>query len=987
MGYFKANWLLTWRLLCCISASWDLVSGQIRYSIPEELQPGAFVGNIAGDLGLKATQLSERSFRIVSTARKQYLDANLDKGILFVKEKIDREDVCGPSLTCVLAFEAVLENPFNLHDLEVEILDVNDNAPSFPRSQFRLEISEVVTPGASFHLEGAHDPDVGTNSLQTYELVANEYFTLNIEQRSGAGKLPVLILEKPLDRELQSTHSLMLIAKDGGLPERSGTAEIIIIVQDANDNAPVFTQSVYSTSLSENTPKGTLVIKLNATDLDDGANGEIVYSFSSHTSPRVRQLFSLNSQSGEIRVKGDLDYEESRAFEMTIKAIDRGTHAVPGYCRVFINITDVNDNAPEVTLTSLYSPVREDCLPGTVVALINAADKDSGENGQVQCQIANKLPFKLEPTSKKYLRLITQQPLDRENISKFDITVVCSDRGIPPLTSSKHIRLEVSDINDNAPRFTQPVYTAQVMENNVIGASIFSVTSVDPDFNQNARLTYSILESQIQGESVSSYVSINKENGVISSQRSFDYEQLKSFQIQVQAQDNGEAPLASNASVDIIILDQNDNAPVIVSPIPEYGSTVTETVSRLAEPGYLVAKVSATDADTGQNGRLTYQILKATNPGLFTISSDTGNIWTIRRMTDHDASKQRLVIVVKDNGSPSLSASVTIILSVEGGDTEMVSDKSELTAEPWFTSDISIYLVISLGITSSIFFVVLILLAIKIHRNRNGFDHSNYCLGICSCFEGRNSLNGIQRASRNIQIPPNYVEVFGGDPLSQSFRYGSYSTSGSTKTDLTFPNRCSSPTHRNNVRSGTIGKETPQVSNSAEYRNPVNGEVKQPNADWRHSQAHRVEVNSSQYLEEEVVQRDVRRDVQREAQREVQRDAQRDPQREVQCEVQHNVQRDVPRAAEKDPGVPRRVVPAKPTAVPEGIESSPVRVPGEQSWTPRLAVKFPPHHQATDYLHNVYIPGTTATLSGKSTSEREGKKSFITFGKKKKSGK
>nr|ABV59364.1 protocadherin nu17 [Callorhinchus milii] len=988
MGCYKIYWLLKWQLFCGIFSSWTPAYGQVRYSIPEELQPGAFVGNIAQDLGLDVREMAVRSFRIVSNPRRQFLDVDLDNGILFVKEKIDREELCGQSLACVMSLEGVIENPPNLYYVEVGILDVNDNAPLFPKSQFRLEISELAAPGARFPLERAHDPDVGTNTLQSYQLIDNEYFTLDVQSRGADDKLPVLVLEKSLDREKHSSHRLVLIARDGGVPERSGTAQITIAVQDANDNAPVFSQSVYRVRLLENVPKGTLVIQLNATDLDDGSNAEIVYSFSSLISARVRELFSVDSRTGEIRVRGKLDYEENRGFEINAQAKDKGSSGIPNYCDILVNIIDVNDNAPEVTLTSLFSPVGEDALPGTVVAVISAADRDSGANGQIQCQLANKLPFKLDSSLKNYYRLVTREPLDRENASVYDITIVCSDRGAPPLTAHKHIRVEVSDINDNAPRFAQPLYTAHVMENNLVGSSIYSVTAYDPDSNQNSRLSYSIVESQVEGESVTSYVSINSDTGIIYSQRAFDYEQLKHFQILVQAEDSGVPALSSNVSVDVTILDQNDNAPVIVSPLAEFGSTVTETVSRLAEPGYLVAKVSAIDADTGQNGRLSYQIVQATDPGLFTISPDTGEIWTIRSVVDKDAKKQRLVIVVKDNGSPSLSATMTIILSVVGGDSQTLSDVSSLSEDPGLASDTSLYFVISLGIVSSIFLVILVILSIKVHKHRQGLGASDCLLCTCCCFEARHSLNGVQKASRNLQIPPNYVEVFGGDPLSQSYRYGSYSTSGSSKGDFLYSNACGSSTRGNNVRVGAHGpQQSPQASDTTDYRNNVNSEVKQPNADWRHSQAHRVEVNSSQYLEEEVVQRDVRRDVQREAQREVQRDAQRDPQREVQCEVQHNVQRDVPRAAEKDPGVPRRVVPAKPTAVPEGIESSPVRVPGEQSWTPRLAVKFPPHHQATDYLHNVYIPGTTATLSGKSTSEREGKKSFITFGKKKKSGK
>ncbi|XP_041049372.1 protocadherin beta-15-like isoform X11 [Carcharodon carcharias] len=1026
---YKITWLLKWQLLFYTLLSWDLISGQIRYSIPEELQRGAFVGNIAADLGLDVSQLSARSLRIVSGARKQYLEVNLDNGSFLVREKIDREQLCGPSLSCVLSLEAVIQNPLNLYHVEVEILDVNDNVPRFPKSQFHLEISELAAPGARFPLQSALDPDVGINSVQTYQLLPNDYFTLDVQTRSGVGKFPVLVLERPLDREKHAAHRLVLIAKDGGSPERSGTAQITVLVQDANDNAPVFPQALYRITLLENAPKGTRVIKLNATDLDAGPNGEIEYSFSSRTAVRVPQLFRINSKTGEITVEGPLDYEESNVFAINVQAIDKGTLAIPVYCDVVVDIIDVNDNAPEVTLTSLSSPISEDAPPGTVVALISAADKDSDQNGQVECEIANNIPFKLDLSLKNYYRLLTQWLLDRENVSNYDVIVTCRDGGSPPLISNKTVLVEISDVNDNSPRFTQPSYTAYVMENNIIGTSIFQVTAFDPDLNQNARLSYSILGTQIRGAFASSYVSINSESGIIFSQQSFDYEQLQNFQIQVQVQDSGVPPLASEVSVDFIILDQNDHAPVIVHPLPEFGSTVMETVSRFAEPGYLVAKVSATDADMGRNAQLSYQIRQATDPDLFTISTDTGEIWTTRRIVNNDDKKQRLLILVKDNGRPSLSATVTIVLSVVEDDTKMLPGASTLSDDPALTSDISLYLVISLGIVSSIFLVVLIALSVKVQKRRHGFNDRSCHEEMCCCFDARNSLNGIQKASRNIQIPPNYVEVFGGDPLSQSFRYETCSTLNSSQRDALFRKLNTTSTEKGYFSSETTEREESALkTKSASNRNTIHDEVKQPNADWRFSQTHRAELNSSQYLEEEGVQRDIQREVQREVQcdvqREVPRDVQCDASRNIQREVQHDMQCDVQHVVEKDPGGPRKPMCARPAAIPAGrdgwtlprtaprmqlqmtlgthvpgtlrsqyllpreiIEASPVRVAGDQSWTPRLAVKFPAHHQANDYLHNVYIPGTTTTLSGKSTTEREGKKSFITFGKKKKGGK
>ncbi|XP_043558978.1 protocadherin gamma-A10-like isoform X11 [Chiloscyllium plagiosum] len=913
MEHCKAFWLLKWQHLYCIIFSWELAYGQMRYSIPEELNLGAFVGNIAEDLVLDKNELSARGFHIVASPSKQYLDVNLDNGNLLVKEKIDREQLCGPALTCTLSLEAVIENPLNVYHFQVEILDVNDNSPRFPESQFRVEISEVAAPGTRFALECAFDPDIGTNSVQNYQLSTNRYFNLDVETRSGDGKLPVLVLERTLDREQQIMHRLVLTAKDGGIPERSGTAEIVIAVEDANDNAPVFPQSVYKVSLLENVPTGSLVTDLDASDLDIGLNGQIVYSFSSHTSNRVREHFALDPKTGEIKTKKNLNYEENSVFEINVQAKDKGPNATPVYCHVVVDIVDVNDNSPEVTLTSLFSPVGEDSIPDTVVALISSTDKDSGENGHVQCQISNSLPFKLDSSLRGYYRLVTRETLDREYLSNYNVTIVCRDGGSPPLTVNKTIQLEISDVNDNPPQFGQPLYTARVMENSAIGESIFSVTAFDPDLNENARLSYHISETLIYGMPASTYVSINSDSGVIYAQRTFDYEHLKNFQIQVLVFDSGEPPLSGNTSVHIIILDQNDNAPVIVHPLPEFGSTVLETVSRFAEPGYLVAKVSATDADSGQNARLTYQILQATDAGLFTISPDTGEIWTIRNVVNKDASKQKLVIGVKDNGIPPLTATVTFMLSVTGTDVQMLSDVTSKNTGS--VSDTSFYLVITLGLTSSIFLAILITLAIKVY-NRSSLE-------TCGCFTARNSRSGVRRSSRNLQIPANYVEVFGGDPLSQSFRYDTCSSSYSTKRNFLSSNRGSMSARKNNILSGDWGNgDTPRTPTHAQCRNTVISEVKQPNADWRFSQTHRAELNSSQYREEEGVQRDIQREVQREVQCDVQCEAPRDVQCNVPHNIQHEVQRDVPcevqRVVENEPSGARKPACARPVAIPAG---------------------------------------------------------------------
>ncbi|KAK5608986.1 hypothetical protein CRENBAI_017678 [Crenichthys baileyi] len=699
----SGSWVPVTGLVICLllcACVVDLVLAQIRYSIPEELDHGAFVGNIAEDLGLDVAKLSARRFRIVSGAKRQYLEVNLENGILFVNEKIDREELCERSPSCFLHLQVVIENPLELYRVEVEILDVNDNSPSFPWAEFNLDITESAAPGSRFPLESAQDQDVGTNSLRSYQLSTNQHFVLNIQTRNDGSKFAELVLDTPLDREQQKRHEMVLTAFDGGSPERSGTALITITVLDANDNVPVFDRSVYRSSLVENAPRGTLVLKLNATDLDEGSNGEVTYAFSGHAPLKVRELFSVDPYMGEIRVKGVVDYEKASVYELYVQAKDRGPSAVAVHSKVLVDILDVNDNAPEVILTSVSTPVQEDAPPGTVIAVISVMDRDSGENGNVDCQIPNNVPFQLHSSFKNYYTLVTSEHLDRETMSEFNITLTARDLGSPSLSTRKTILVQVSDINDNPPRFSQPSYTVYVTENNAPGASICSVSAFDPDSNQNAYLSYSILEGQIQGMPVSTYVSINSDNGNIYALRSFDYEQLRNFQILVQAQDAGFPPLASNVTVNVFVLDQNDNAPVIVSPLPKNGTVATEVVPRSVDAGYLIAKITALDADAGQNSRLSYQVLQATDPGLFSVALYTGEIRTIRRLVEKDATRQRLVILIKDNGQPPLSATASIVLTVVDSVPESLSDFGDLTLSPKPPSNLALYLIVSLSTVS-----------------------------------------------------------------------------------------------------------------------------------------------------------------------------------------------------------------------------------------------------------------------------------------------
>ncbi|XP_072368881.1 protocadherin-10-like isoform X2 [Scyliorhinus torazame] len=572
--------------LLCISG---LVSGQIRYSIPEELEYGAVVGNIVEDLSRNAGELSGRNVRLVSDNRRQYIEVNLENGILFINERIDREQLCRQSPSCSISFQVMLENPSEMRRIAVEILDINDNAPSFSKDEYSLWIIEVIAPGTRLPLESAHDPDVGTNAISTYQISPNEHFGLRVQTRNDGTKSAELLLEKPLDREQQSAFYLVLTATDGGVPQKSATTRIVVNIGDANDNAPVFDHETYRTSVLENTPKGTLVIKLNAVDLDEGTHAELTYSFTSHVSRKARELFTLDSITGEVRVEGVLDFEESHMYELDVEAVD--PYPMAGHAKVMVGLIDVNDNAPKIEVTSISSTVPEDAQPGTVIATISVTDADSTENGQVKCELALDIPFKFENSFSNNYKLVTSGDLNREVTPLYNISIRARDKGSPPLQTIKNIMVTVSDVNDNSPRFTQSSYNVFVMENNLPGASIFTVTASDSDLDHNGDVSYLMLENNIKYPSASPHIMIDLKSGDINTVLSFDYELLKIFQIIVQAQDGGSPSLSSTATVNVIILDQNDNAPIIVSPLAWNSSSAVEILRQSIIPGYMIAKV------------------------------------------------------------------------------------------------------------------------------------------------------------------------------------------------------------------------------------------------------------------------------------------------------------------------------------------------------------------------------------------------------------
>ncbi|XP_072558043.1 protocadherin gamma-A11-like isoform X12 [Paramormyrops kingsleyae] len=740
--------------------------GQIRYSIPEEMVKGSIIGNIAVDLEIDVKRLKSGRARIVAGDSSRYVELNTDKGILVVNERIDREVLCKKTTVCSFSIEIILENPIHLYRATVEITDINDHSPTFPKDEMNIEMNEAALPGARFLLDSAYDPDVGINTIQSYSLKPTDNYVLKQETRPDGTKYIEMMLQSPVDREKQEDLSLTLTAIDGGHPPRSGAMKINVKVLDANDNAPVFTKKLYRTGVSENSPKDTLVTTVSATDSDKGVNGEVTYSFRL-MSETESGVFEIDEKSGDIFVRGSIDFEKDQIYEINVEARDHG--GFTDSCAVIIDIIDVNDNIPVITLTSFTNPVSEDALPGATIAVINIKDLDSGENGEVTCEISENSPFIIKSFITNYFVLQTKEQLNREAIAEYNITFKAFDHGNPSLSNKKTLHIRVSDVNDNEPVFEKRSYDVRLVENNTPGVSIFTVKANDADCCQNARVSYLLEDSEVNGVPASSLVSVNAESGVIHAVHSFDYEKLKEFQVKMRAQDAGSPPLSGNVTVRIIIHDQNDNAPQILYPVQAGGSLVAEMVPRSADVGYLVTKVVAVDVDSGQNAWLSYKLQKATDRALFEVGSQNGEIRTIRPVSDKDAMKQRLTVIVEDNGQPSRSATVNVNVMVADSFPEVLSEFSDNTHDKDYNDNLTFYLVLALAVVSFLFILSLVvIISVKIYRWRQSriFYQSN--LPVIPYY------------------PTLYSDAGGTGTLHNMHNYEVYMTADSRKSDCKF---------------------------------------------------------------------------------------------------------------------------------------------------------------------------------------------------------
>ncbi|XP_023381018.1 protocadherin-19 isoform X1 [Pteropus vampyrus] len=699
-------------VLLLLAVLWTQAAALInlKYSVEEEQRAGTVIANVAKDAREAGFALDPRqasAFRVVSNSAPHLVDINPSSGLLVTKQKIDRDLLCRQSPKCIISLE-VMSSSMEICVIKVEIKDLNDNAPSFPAAQIELEISEAASPGTRIPLDSAYDPDSGSFGVQTYELTPNELFGLEIKTRGDGSRFAELVVEKSLDRETQSHYSFRITALDGGEPPHLGTVGLSIKVTDSNDNNPVFGESTYSVSVPENSPPNTPVIRLNASDPDEGTNGQVVYSFYGYVNDRTRELFQIDPHSGLVTVTGALDYEEGHVYELDVQAKDLGPNSIPAHCKVTVSVLDTNDNPPVINLLSVNSElveVSESAPPGYVIALVRVSDRDSGLNGRVQCRLLGNVPFRLQEYE-SFSTILVDGRLDREQHDQYNLTIQARDGGVPMLQSAKSFTVRITDENDNHPHFSKPYYQVIVQENNTPGAYLLSVSARDPDLGLNGSVSYQIVPSQVRDMPVFTYVSINPNSGDIYALRSFNHEQTKAFEFKVLAKDGGLPSLQSNATVRVIIVDVNDNTPVITAP-PLINGTAEVYIPRNSGIGYLVTVVKADDYDEGENGRVTYDMTEG-DRGFFEIDQVNGEVRTTRTFGENSKASYELIVVAHDHGKTSLSASALVLIYLSPA----------LDAQESMGSvNLSLIFIIALGSIAGILFVTMIFVAIKCKRD------------------------------------------------------------------------------------------------------------------------------------------------------------------------------------------------------------------------------------------------------------------------------
>lgn len=658
-------------LLLALDIYTQMTVGQeisLRYDLLEQQSQETFVGNVAVDSLLKANvtqeELDRMKFQILTQGSKDASFFMIDEKSSTIKTAnvLDREVLCEYEIQCVLEFSVAVykQHPqhsnldlFKIFTIKVNIVDANDNAPTFPKSQVALNVQESVPVDYVLLTSGAVDPDMGVNnSIQSYTLKpSNEMFGLKeIKNIDGTTDLGLIVRYK-LDRETLDFYQVEIVAKDGGFPQRSGAVLVNITVIDDNDNRPLFSQAKYDAAIPENHPVGKSVLTLSAQDLDIDENGEFTFSFNSRVPQKIKDKFAVNETSGEIYTISEIDFEEEDNYQFLVEVQDKGREPKSSTSIVNINILDVNDNAPQISVNLLPdgADILESAEVGRYVANFAVSDRDSGANGKVQCQVLGQF-FRIEEIFTNMYKVTIKNPLDYESKHVHNVTIQCQDQGIPQHQNTSSFLINVLDVNDNSPVFLQSIYRATIMENNPPNEVITTVEAVDKDSGLAGKVTYFM---HTDGKD---NFKVHPTLGVVTVTKSLDREINPVILFHVNASDAGNPQLKSSTLIRLTLEDENDNTPHFKKSHFEF--YVVEEQKNLP----IVGRLFAEDPDAGPNGQFSFDFASPRYPE-FILDYDTGLLKA--GMLDRELKTvYNFNVTVSDKGTPQRSSVALVTIHV-----------------------------------------------------------------------------------------------------------------------------------------------------------------------------------------------------------------------------------------------------------------------------------------------------------------------------------
>ncbi len=658
---------ITTLLMLCVVPSVFAQNSQnrIQYEIYEQTPAKSYVGDIPQDAGLKdryTEELQNIHYKMLSDS--VYFEVDETSGILRTADILDREVVCPMKVDCTVDVEVAVQphRYFEVLKVTVTVKDVNDKFPTFVPATLTRAVAENTPPGASIAIASAEDLDSPRYGVQQYELLQGApTFELKIEGSilDRTEELH-LVLKQTLDREVKEFYRVIIVVKDGGNPPNEGTLTIDVTVEDINDNFPEFEQDSYEVEVEENLVVNSTIVQVRATDKDAANNGKIVYGFNTKTSRAYGDIFAIHGVTGELTLRKELDYEETKTYTLTVTAQDSNPQSpMQSSTRVVIKVLDVNDHAPIITVNYLadtetdHVEILEDQPQETFVAYIEVEDPDSGLGGQFYCDLENDDIFEVRQLYPTEFKIVTVGLLDREYMAQYDLVFKCADLALSPKTSSVHIPVTVLDVNDNPPHFIRKLYTVGIKENNPRGLFLTQVKAVDLDAGPNAQIQYQAVGNAIN------FLQVDPNTGNVSAKVTFDYEQARELEFVILATDMGKPPKNATATLKLILTDVDDQIPEFTRVV--YNFNVYENKPRNTEVG----QVTAVDLDSSSYNSFSYYMDPSSQDiEDFVVDPVTGIIFTNRVLDRENRSQYSIVVRALSNHDATQSSNTRVNIHI-----------------------------------------------------------------------------------------------------------------------------------------------------------------------------------------------------------------------------------------------------------------------------------------------------------------------------------